>query len=414
MYAPGWTFPLPVPRRPRQARFAIPERLPLIIPSVLLVFIFLIPLETLGHEAETSSLTVSRLAGMALVGVCILRPRLLLRCPDRLTLCGFALMTMALLQTTFMATEHIGYALGRYMTWIQMLLFYHLVRPLLADPALHLRALYAYIAGSVVTAILLVRGQGLNVVMEDKGRSALGNLDPNVQAAVLGLAAIWLLAILLQSQRTARRVPVWIGWPLVALLVGASLLTGSRGALMALCIALLALPMLGGARVSLVRSLAIVFMGLGIVAVVASQNEAFMRRLERSIEQGDTAGRDYIFASSLDLWLRRPLLGWGLGNNEFELGSYTNTPLRDMHSNYLYALTAGGVVGGCMLVGMFWIILRSAWKLPPGRQRQAAIAGVIYVCAFGATVTVLFFKFFWVALVWATPAATCSVVEGGR
>ena len=76
--APGWTFPQVVLARGSRAL-----EVPWMIQAALLAFVFLIPLETLGHESETSSLTVSRLVGMALAGSCLFRPRLLLRWPDR-------------------------------------------------------------------------------------------------------------------------------------------------------------------------------------------------------------------------------------------------------------------------------------------------------------------------------------------
>ena len=373
------------------------------IQAALLAFVFLIPLETLGHESETSSLTVSRLVGMALAGSCLFRPRLLLRWPDRLTIWGFALMTVALGQTSFVDADQFGYAFGRYTTWLQMLVFYHVARPLMAHPGLRQWSLYAYVAGAAVTAVFLLRGSGLNVAMLEKGRTALGNLDPNVQAAVLGLAALWLLAMLLHQPLSIRRPLAWLGWPTVALLVSASLLTGSRGGLLALCVGLVSLPVVGGGLGRPLRALALVFLGLGLMALVVAQNELLMNRILHSVEDGDTAGRDYLFASSLDLIKHRPLLGWGLGSNEAALGGYTNTVLRDMHSIYLYALTAGGAVGGFLLGGLLWAAVHAARQLPAGHHRQVALVGLVFVLTFGGTVTILFFKFFWVALVMATP-----------
>ena len=384
----------------RTPRPALP--LPWPLRAALVLFFFVVPLETIGHEAETSSFTIARLAGLLLVGACLLRPRLFLRAPDTLTRWAFALMTAALLVTAARGPEHVGYAIGRYATWLQMLVFYHLARPLLAVPALRRRALQAYVAGAAVTAVLLLRGAGLNTAMADKGRAALGNQDPNVQAAVLGLAALWLLVHLLHQPLSVRR-PGWlVGWPVFLLLVSASLLTGSRGGLLALLAGLVAVPFTGGRRGQAMRMVLPALLGLVALVAVAAQNEALVQRLEQSVEQGDTAGRGYLYASSLDLWRHRPLLGWGLGANEAELGGYTNTPLRDMHSIYLYALTAGGLLGGGLLVALLAHSVRSARRMADDPHRQAALVSLVFVLTFGATVTIFFFKFFWVALLLAT------------
>lgn len=399
----AWSLPSARPARPSDLSHPAVIKLPWIIRAALFLFIFLIPLETLGHDAETTSLTISRLAGVFLVAACLLRPRLLLRPPDRLTLFGFGLMTFALIRTAFLAPDQVAMAGGRYLTWLQMLLFYHLARPLLAAPALRMGTLYAYIAGAAVTALLLLLGAGLNESMVDKGRASLGNLDPNIQSAVLGLAAVWLISLLLHQPFSPKRLWPLLGWPAFLLLVSASLLTGSRGGLIALLAALVAVMFTAGGQRHPMRAAGLVALGAALIVLVAAQDERLVERLQNSVELGDTAGRDYIFTSSLDLWMRRPVLGWGLGANEVELGAYTNTMLRDMHSIYLYALTAGGIAGGVLLGGLLGVSVSSARRLPPGLFRQVSVAGLVFVLIFGGTVTILFLKLFWVTLALSAP-----------
>jgi O-antigen ligase len=231
----------------------------------------------------------------------------------------------------------------------------------------------------------------------------VGNLDPNVQAAVLGLASVWLLAALLHERFSLRNPRLLLGAPAFLLLVSAGLLTGSRGGALSLLAALLAvLCSAGGGRHAL-RTFLVVIAGLALLVFMAMQNEDLINRFQQSVEQGDTAGRGYIYASSWDMWMRRPFLGWGLGANEVELGGYTDTVVRDTHSIYLYALTAAGAAGGFLLGGLLMNSVRAVRRLAPGLFRQVAMAGLVFVLIFGGTVTILFFKFFWVALVVATP-----------
>jgi O-antigen ligase len=254
-----------------------------------------------------------------------------------------------------------------------------------------------------VTALLLITGTGLNEKMAAIDRAAVGNLDPNVQAAVLGLSAVWLFALLLSEPISLRRPLPLAGWAVLLLLVTAVLLTSSRGGVIALLVTLAALPFLGGGRRVSPRAVLLALAGVAVLVLLAAQDETLVARIERSLHDGDIAGRNYIYASAIDMWWHRPLLGWGLGENEAELGGYVNSILRDTHSIYFYALTAGGLLGAALLLGMLIRAARDARLHPPGPYRRLALGGVFFVLVFGATVTILFFKFFWLALLLAAP-----------
>jgi O-antigen ligase len=377
--------------------------IPWVIKGALLVFVCLIPLESLGHDETTSSFTITRMAGVLLVASCIYRPRLILRRPELITGLGFLLMTIALIRTFFIEPDQLAYAFGRYVTWLQMLVFFHIATPILAEAPNRILAVYAYIAGACLTAVLLLMGFGLNVVMQEKDRTSLGNLDPNIQASVLGLAAIWLIPLLLNNRQPIKKPWFLLLLPLFTLLVSAVLLTGSRGGLIALMTAFIPVLFTRSASPNSMAKIAILVVGLFVVTMIVFHNEGMMSRLQHFIYEGDTAGRDYLFSSSLDLWLKRPWLGWGLGANEEALGGYTNTFLRDMHNIYLYILTAAGVVGGGLLAGMIFRSFKSVSRMPDLMLRQVALSGLVLVFVSGSTITILFLKFFWLALACATP-----------
>src|SRR5206468_10354423 len=69
-------------------------------------------------------------------------------------------------------------------------------------------------------------------------------------------------------------------------------------------------------------------------------------RLERSWDEGDTAGRREIYDEAWKMFLERPELGYGGANNRFELGARLNYPDRDTHNVFLAVLTEVGLVGG--------------------------------------------------------------------
>lgn len=379
------------------------RQIPWVIRGALLVFVCMIPLESLGRDDATSSFTITRLAGVFLLASCIYRPRLVMRRPELITELGFLFMTIALIRTFFIEPDQSAYAFGRYSTWIQMLVFFHISAPILAEATNRVLAIYAYIAGACLTAVLLHMELGLNLGMLEKDRASLGNLDPNVQASVLGLAAIWLISLLLNTRLSIRKPWFLLLLPLFTLLVSAILKTGSRGGLIALMAAFAPLLLTRSASLKATTKFAVLVVGLIVIYIFLLNNEGMMSRLQQSIYEGDSAGRDYLFTSSLDLWMKRPWLGWGLGANEVALGGYTNTFLRDMHNIYLYALTAAGVVGGSLMAGMMVFSFKFVTRLPDLMLRQVALSGLVLVFVSGSTITILFLKFFWLALACAAP-----------
>ncbi len=378
-------------------------QVPWIIRASLLLFVCLIPLESLGRSAASSSSTITRLAGLLLLASCVCRPEVILRRPQRLTVLAFLLMTTALIRTAFIDPQVLTHAFGRYLTWIQMLVFFHIATPILAVAANRARVVYAYVAGACLTALLLIRGSGLNVAMLEKDRVSLGNLDPNIQSAVLGLAAVWVFVVLLNKRMTIRAPWALMGLPVFVLLVSANLLTGSRGGLLALFAAFVPFVFTRSARSNPLLKIALLVGGVVVMVAIALRSEDMIVRLERSLFERDTAGRDYIYASSLDLLVQRPWLGWGLAANESELGVYTNTYFRDMHNIYLYVLTAAGVVGGALFSGMLFISATAAARLREPLFRQVALAGLMFALVSGFTITILFHKFFWLILICCMP-----------
>ena len=379
------------------------SKIPWVIRGTLLVFIGLIPLESLGRDDTTSSFTITRIAGIFLLASCALRPKLVLRRPELVTILSFSLMTIALLRTLFIESGVFEYALARYVTWVQMLVFYHIATPVLAETANRILAIYAYIMGACVTSIFLLVGVGLSEVMLEKDRASLGNMDPNFQSAVLGLAAVWLIVALVNNRNPIRKPWFLLGLPLFAIFVAAILLTGSRGGLIALMAALILVLVTRSALSNPASKVLLLGIVALVVGVIAFHDEGIVSRVQNTIFEGDTAGRDYIFSSSFDLWMRSPWLGWGLGSIESALGGYVNKLFRDMHNIYFYTLTAAGVLGVCLLAGMLFLSIRTAVKLSDSLLRQVALIGLFFVLVTGCAITILFLKFFWLVLVISTP-----------
>src|SRR5262249_18392152 len=131
--------------------------------------------------------------------------------------------------------------------------------------------------------------------------------------------------------------------------------TGSRGGIVAFLIGvvLYALPYCGSKR----KILAILGVAIAVVGLVytAVNDQSTLSRLERTYENGDTAGRDKITAASIEMISEKPLLGWQPVVLWYELGARTSSPFikRDAHNLFLHLLLEVGLLGATpFLIGL--------------------------------------------------------------
>jgi O-antigen ligase len=210
---------------------------------------------------------------------------------------------------------------------------------------------YALIAGGLATALVGVFG--LTAVQLESGRLVGGAGDPNELASVLVAAVALAIFALMAPRSMATKVL------LVGALVGMTwtfLLTGSRGGLVALAIAIPTAIAFGGAfRARLVAIFTtVVLLCVGYFAYLATPAE-----VDRILDPGAEGG-----SGRVDVWYvasaaaaDHPLLGTGVGNfpvveptyatatlNLPEVRFIVDTPLV-VHNTYLEMLTELGLPG---------------------------------------------------------------------
>ena len=124
-------------------------------------------------------------------------------------------------------------------------------------------------------------------------------------------------------------------------------LTGSRGGLIALLGGILAIlfTSTGGRGISITR-LIVAGLFVAFIAYGIGSDQTMTRRIGASIERGDTAGRARIYSAAMDMVAERPLLGWGVYSNFYELGHRASPPFVDAHNTALLVFTRVGLIGG--------------------------------------------------------------------
>ena len=113
-----------------------------------------------------------------------------------------------------------------------------------------------------------------------------------------------------------------------------------------------------------------------VVAVIASsrswasyQIDAVRERWERTYYEGEVAGRDVLMPVAWEMFLERPIIGWGPVNHYWEMNIRTADPDGgDPHNLYLWLLKETGLLG-CRAV-FYWTVALLAFGMEGAWQRS--------------------------------------------
>jgi O-antigen ligase len=274
-------------------------------------------------------------------------------------------------------------------------------------------------------AILLALGAGSESTQlsskglaEEERISAFGD-DPNTTAGVLSLGILALVGLTYDRKKAnlRGRLLAWVG---IGVLAGVIVLTGSRGGLVAVMIGLLALFLSGRSRVPWLNAqLSGVRLKVGLIIVIAISlligisyyYEPARKRWERVFTEGSMSGRERIFPAALEMFLEKPLIGWGPTHHIYELGSRTGRPFRDTHNLYLWILTETGLVGGIPFFVGLWYCLRGAWKARSGVHGALPLALLLSLLIMNLSLTWHNMKLFWIVLAYTLVSGDVSAIH---
>ncbi|MGH9368024.1 MAG: O-antigen ligase family protein [Thermoanaerobaculia bacterium] len=252
-------------------------------------------------------------------------------------------------------------ARGGARNLVQMLVLLWLASNLLRHRKVFFGTLYMLGASCVALSVLQLRGTVTRVLGESGRMSALGE-DPNSLGTVLSLGLLAVLYIGYGRRATegsVARVAAWLAFGVIALAV---VQTGSRGASVALACGLGVLVLKKGSAWLRLRNALVAATALAVLVIMVASVDVSRRRWEVAVEGRTMAGRERIYPAAWQMFLERPLLGWGAESHVIELGSRTGTPRRDTHNLYLAVLTEDGLVGSIPYFLGLWLCCRAAWR----------------------------------------------------
>lgn len=378
-----------------------------LLPSRLLqyafyTFIFSIPLEMLSQNYGVggSQFTITRMIGVGLILAALNEFQV---CFSRVPVAfwWFVVYQLAYLLLGILQEVNDAWSfVPRVLTRIQLLLLFLIAYNLILDKRIGQRTLLVLIISCSALGILMLSGIATDV--DEDGRISVVGANPNESGIVLSLGVIALIGYAF-NQRGRGFVTRAFIWASFGLLSAAIVSTGSRGALVALVSGILAWGLLFESRRQYSRYtvLMVAVVCIGILFSIVYLSDTAMTRWDKTLQRGDTAGREKIFSASWQMFLERPLIGWGPVNYGFELGSRVGRLYRGAHNLYLYVLIETGLAGAIPFFGALWLCLKKAWHNRQGQYGVLPLALLVVVLIANLSGDWLDRKLFWVVLAYA-------------
>lgn len=326
--------------------FAIPWERSLQVPGV----------GALGRLIGLVAITVVALAVLDRDGIRLRRPPLFLVFGAALTIWAFASVFWSI---------NAGASFGRAFTYAQLVLMAWVFWQSARTPTQVRGLLQAYVAGCYVmvaaVAVAFLAGGSDGLVRYTAFDS---NQNYLAQTLVLGLPMAWYLTIS-GSHRYFRWLnPLFM--PACLFVVG---LTASRGGLVTAVVALSVVPLTLGALPPLRRTLALLFVVLGIGGALLLVPDANLARLAETsdrIAEGDFTSRERIWQAGLQVFLG-PTGSWAVGTGS---GSYRDAVSKTLgygrpsHNAFMSLLVELGLVGLLLFVALIILPVLPILNLP--------------------------------------------------
>ena len=308
---------------------------------------------------------------------------------------------LALYLVLSISPDHPGEMIHLFLNMLQAAFLFWAGYNLMLSTAISKAALLCFVIGCALVAVLQVSGIGRNEldVLGTTQRFTVLGQDPNTVSANMALS---LLACFGLTHRGSRSTHRWrrLFWPVIALLGVSLALTGSRGGLLALAVGIFVYSFRQGRLPKLAKNTAVAALLVFFVFWLSMNTTTMRERSQQTIQERTLAGREEIYPLAWEMFLERPLTGWGPVDNLYELGRRTkeleigkrldDRQTRDTHNVVLEILTATGILGAIPFFACVWLCVRGAW-------RARALAQDILPLMVITTVLILNMSINWVA-----------------
>jgi O-antigen ligase len=228
----------------------------------------------------------------------------------------------------------------------------------------------AYVLGASVPAIatILLYHREASVLR----RFSAGGADPNSlgMTLALGVPIAWYLSL------TAKRpLARWLWRAYLPLAMFGTVLTGSRGAMIAMMVALLIIPLTTSLSPGRLVA-AIALLALSGALIVAYAPERVVERLSTTgtnVESLSFGGRFTLWKAGIHAFGYRPMMGYGVGAFVRAITPELGARALVAHNSFLSVMVEEGLVGLMFYVAMVWSVFSSIRRFPRLERRFALV-----------------------------------------
>lgn len=370
--------------------------------------IFAFPWESL-EIGLGENFSLAKLLGLFFFGVALLQPKICYRFPPK----AFWLFILYLALYALLALrEDSSYDRNIFMKGFsiaQMTVLFWLSYNVLRDERVVKGFLLALIGAclSLVVVGFFVEGIHTSVEMGGNERLTVLGQNPGTTGATLalGLIALFGMAYGRLTSDLKTRLLTWLPFLILA---GFLISTGSRGAMLSLAIGIAFFLLKGGNLQSKIALGLIVAVGLGTLFLLTFYfHPDTLNRIEKSMTEGDTAGRDVIYIEAAEMVNERPLMGWGPLGYRLELGKRVGWygKERDAHNLLLKIFLEVGIVGAIPYFLGIGSCAWAAWKARGGLQGALPLSMLATVLMINMSQPWDNRKIFWIILAYALGSA---------
>jgi O-antigen ligase len=380
-----------------------------LVRAAFYAFVFSIPLE---YPERSIPLEIHTITGALFLVVALIQPRICFRRPPAAFWWLAAYLWVYIALTLF--AEHSREAMKLFLNYLLVLFIFWVAYNLMRRAALARRACIAFAAACTLIATLSVYGIATHTVVSDQTlRRIVFGQDPNLLGGNMALALVAVIAL-----GFAVDTSLWAGavWGAVGVMLGRSLmLSGSRGAFIAVGIGVLAFALHTRDIRTFAKHLGVARRGVAVLTAVVYRSESLWRRYERTLQTGSMSGREQIYPEAWQMFTERPVFGWGPIDNTYELGLRTaiftigrhNREGRSLHADkdthnlLLDVLTSTGVAGAAPLCICLALCIAGAWKGRAGPHGTMPFALAVTLLALSMNANWSASKQGWVMLAFA-------------
>jgi O-antigen ligase len=325
-------------------------------------------------------------------------------------LCVVACLGFILLFDAYYDAEFTGEWVTNLFRLSQLLLFFVIAFKLMKVGSVAKNTLLIFGLSCTFLAILQLLGIIAATVGDERLTTSFGD-NPNVVASVLSLGLLGLFGLAYRRKDTSMKVRLlaWCSSPFLLIVIAR---TGSRGGQIALLLALIALFFKPASLPQRIRKIFVGFLIVVGLSWSVYESEFVRQRWENTYYEGDVAGREVLMPIAWEMFLERPLLGWGPVYHYWEMNIRTNdSDGGDPHNLYLWLLKETGLLGGIPFFVGLLLCWGSAWKARVSHQDSLPLAYLVFMLVANLKGTYLYFKLFWLVLAYALASGSDMVAH---